>query len=289
MKNFSYFIVGFLILLANKVRYAIFGYRQPRVFGAREIEKATEYARSVAANYYKYLRQYLGNDDLNGKNILELGPGADLGVGLLMLANGAQSHCALDANRLIDATPAEFYEQLLDEFDENRKKQLLAELELAQQNKGRQLNYHVDKNFSPRIFLKKFDCIFSHAAFEHFDDSEKVIKEISEVSAPGAVFVATIDPKTHSRPINISDPLNIYRYPNWFYRAARYSGIPNRWRPKDYIAALKKYGFDNIQAVPLTLLSPEKLKKVLPKLNRRFQNADNQMEILDFMLLATKS
>jgi len=60
----------------------------------------------VVDEWLLYLNKYTNNSyTLDGKNVLELGPGSDLGVGLFLLAKGCAQYNAYDVNNLMKSTP----------------------------------------------------------------------------------------------------------------------------------------------------------------------------------------
>ncbi len=78
------------------------------------------------------------------------------------------------------------------------------------------------------------DLIFSHAAFEHFDDIDATFQKMSDIARPGCKLVSMIDLKTHTRWISDKDPLNIYRYGDLISSLLKFRGTPNRVRPHEY-------------------------------------------------------
>ncbi|MEK7451963.1 MAG: hypothetical protein AAB664_01375 [Patescibacteria group bacterium] len=108
---FFYFL-GFGVLCLNKIRYAIRGYREPRPFAPTEHERAIAYDKQVVTNWLDALHDYTGQT-IDDKVVLELGPGADLGPAFFLLDQGARQYITIDANRLIDQTPAIFYNELV--------------------------------------------------------------------------------------------------------------------------------------------------------------------------------
>ena len=264
----------------NKIRYACSKYDNPRDFSPTLIEEVAKYDRSVIERYVDNLKKYIKTDNpLTGKNILDLGVGADLGVGVLALAAGANNYCGLDINRLIDDTPWALYEKLTEK--QKNKKEILNDLhQEIKFKKGKKIHYAVDQNFSPKIFNTKFDIITSQAAFEHFDNPNTVISNMACVCESGAILIALVDLKTHTRKIKDIDPLNIYRYPDWLYRFFHFSGIPNRWRPKDYKNALEQNGFKNIKINTLDALPKQKRNGRLGNFDYRDQEITVQRLII---------
>ena len=79
-RNGLYFVLACLALLANKLRYTLRGYRNPRPFPNTEYARAIAYDMGVVDAWMQRLAAYLGRAyDLAGRTVLELGPGADLG------------------------------------------------------------------------------------------------------------------------------------------------------------------------------------------------------------------
>jgi len=293
-KNQFFYVAGIAFLALAKTKSFLKGYSSPKPFDVSEIDRCVEYDIHVVNHWLKYLRKYTdATVDINGKNILELGPGSDLGVGLYLLALGAAQYNALDVNYLIKQTPMSFYEKLFEKMEslgisrETIEKQK-EELEKFNLNNPDRLNYVVRDDFD---LLSAFgeasiDIVFSQAAFEHFDDVEETISKLSKVCKKGAILVAEVDLKTHSRWIRDKDPNNIYRYPRWLYNLFRFRGIPNRVRPFQYKNILEKHGWKNVQIFPLETIDKE---IAYCGLHRDFLDEINQMEYLSIMLCAKKA
>jgi 5-methyltetrahydrofolate--homocysteine methyltransferase len=112
--NFFLHTSGAAILLANYVRHTIQGYTDPRGFSSAEIARAAAYDFSVVASWSMHLREYTENKiTFENKHVLELGPGADLGIGAIILAQGAARYTAFDKHNLISHTPHALYEHLV--------------------------------------------------------------------------------------------------------------------------------------------------------------------------------
>ncbi len=281
-----YFFVGLAVLLLNKIRYSIRGYREPRPFAPTEIERAIAYDRSVVDQWLEALRAYNGQN-IHGKSVLELGPGADLGPALFLLNRGARTYITVDAHRLIDQTPQIFYETLLSSLE--NQTELTEQLTKTLTNRDDRIRYCVEPKFDLSILKdEQIDLIFSQAAFEHFDDVDRAIGQLSEIVNPGAVLVAEVDLMTHTGVLRGRDPLNIYRYPTWLYRWMYFAGIPNRLRPNDYKQILEKYGWRDVQIRPLQQLSKDERENIRPYLARTFRKEDAQMEVLSILICATR-
>ena len=288
VSNVMHHCVGAAILPVNKVRHAVMGYRTPRPFGASEITRAVEYDFSVAEGWLDCLEQYGGGAvDLAGKSVLELGPGADLGTGLILLAMGAEKYAAVDVNDLADGASDEFYDKLLERLaDRADVETLRGELASARKNAGDKLQYHCNRDFDLSVLPdNSVDLIVSQAAFEHFDDVKRTVEQMSKLAMPGATLVCEIDLATHTRRIRDRDPLNIYRYTDWFYNLMKFRGSPNRVRPQDYRRILADAGWINIEQYPLAVLDKNYLAQIQPSLAKQFKE-DPEMSQLSIAICA---
>jgi ubiquinone/menaquinone biosynthesis C-methylase UbiE len=145
----------------------------------------------------------------------------------------------------------------------------------------------VNENFDISGVFEKdaMDLVLSNAAFEHFDDIEKTVNDVTRVCKSGAVAILLIDLQTHSRWIREHDPNNIYRYPRRFYNLFWFRGIPNRVRPYQYRQAFENAGWANISLVPVSTI---KAQTAYLGVDQEFSAPHNQMEYLTIALMATK-
>lgn len=291
--NLFFHLTGGALLFANKIRHAIKGYTDPRGFSSNNINRAITYDFTVVDSWLKYLKEYIGTEiNLENKHILELGPGADLGIGAILLNKGALRYTALDTHNLISSTPHQLYETLLKhpKITEHyiSHQELIHQIDCAQTTPDR-IIYRVDPAFSIKTISPPVDLVVSQAAFEHFERTESVVRELSQIVKPEGKLVAEIDLQTHSRWIREHDPLNIYRYSNQWYSLFHFDGSPNRLRPFEYVQLFQDNGWEKVKIIPLTETSSEYLQHITPHLARRFQSDQNEMNILTCILLATKS
>jgi SAM-dependent methyltransferase len=291
--NNFYKLAGLLFLVRTKVKSQLRGYATPRPFPISEIDRAIDYDFAVVDKWLASLERYAGSSVmLHGKQVLELGPGADLGAGLYLLARGVASYNALDVNNLVESVPPAFYQRLFERLAERLPEiditQLREQLLLTQQKRNERLNYvcRGDFDIAAAFPAHSIDLIFSQAAFEHFDDVAATIKQLSAVAKPGAILVAEVDLMTHSRWIREKDPNNIYRYSEALYKLFSFRGSPNRVRPYQYEQFLRANGWHDIRIFPDQTLPEDKLRTT--RLNAHFEHERNQMDILTFIVCATK-
>lgn len=294
MNNYFFYLAGLVFLILSKVRNTFQGYKNPKPFSSLDIEKCIEYDRKIVQHWLNYLKIYTGEKiSVSNKSILELGPGSDLGTGLILMAQGANSYTAVDVNNLAEVSDINFYTELLksitDDYSINHQERLTSMLLNVSKNTSidNGFTYIVDKDFEFEKYFerKSIDLMFSQAAFEHFTNVERVIQQISNIVKSNGILVAEVDLKSHSRWIRDYDPNNIYRYNKSLYRIVTMKGSPNRLRPIDYKNLLKKYGWKNIQIYPLK--SIDNIRQI-SGLHKDFKESEKEMDILEIMLCATK-
>jgi SAM-dependent methyltransferase len=294
VRNNRYYFLGGVYTVLNYMRRNLIGYNKPRPFSINQIERAIDYDFRLVEQWIEYLRNYSKESDpLKGKVILELGPGPDLGVGLILLALGANKYITLDVNNLIKSTPLEFYKQLFDEvkrrYSNCNVDYLREQLDECLKGGDGRITYVVDKNFEIAKIKDEVDIVLSHAAFEHFDDVENTIKEISYKIKEDGILCLRIDLQTHGRWIRDRDPLNIYRYSDLFWKAFKYKGSLNRVRTPQYKQLLEKNNWFDIKIKPVRILEKEYVKRVMISLNRKFKDYNiSEMQILGVVLMASR-
>lgn len=292
LRNAFLHLAGLGFLTLAKAKHQLRGYTSPKTFDLSQTDRCVAYDLRVVDEWLRYLRDYEGADvSVRDKNILEIGPGSDFGVGLYLLAKGAAAYNACDAHDLARHAPSEFYDALLRRIkivDPGVDLDFLrAQLQGALAGTSTRLRYVVRKDFdiAAAFSARSIDLVVSQASFEHLDDVGETVRQLSEVSKPGARLVAEIDLKTHSRWIRDKDPNNIYRFSNEVYDRFRFSGIPNRVRPYEYRAHLAAHGWTDIRVTPLEKVAgwPDG-----SSVHRQFRDPRNQLEILSAVLCARK-
>ena len=293
LRDAWYYTAGIGFLALAKAKNLARGYSTPKPFDLSDAARCIDYDLKVVEGWMRGLASYTGDGTfLAGRNVLELGPGSDLGVGIVLLARGAGSYNACDVNALAKHAPRSFYEalfaRLAQAYPTGDIERLRAELDALEAGVPSKLRYTVRESLdlAAAVGTGTMDLVVSQAAFEHFDDVESVVRELSRVCRPGAVLVAEIDLKTHSRWIRDRDPNNIYRYPDVIYDAFHFRGSPNRVRPHQYREVFECCGWTNIHVSPLTRL--DAACHGSNGMSLRFADAVNQMDYLTILLCATK-
>lgn len=228
VRNVALFAAGLVLGAANTARHRRQGYTSPRPFGAEDLDRAIDHAFGIADGLERD-----GHLDWRGRRVLELGPGADLGPGAIMVARGAASYEAVDLFDNRFQTPPALYERL-----------------------GQRLGTSVDLKqlvFTQTSFPTlpdisgPYDLIVSNACLEHVADISNLFRRLHEVAGPGACMVHRIDGRAHMKWFRDHDPLNILRYPEPLYRRLlSFPGAPNRLRAHDYQRMANEAGWRNV-------------------------------------------
>ncbi len=293
LQDIFFHVAGIAFLTSAKTKSIFRGYSSPKPFGMSDIEKCIRYDINVVENWLFHLRKYTNEADfLVGKDVLELGPGSDLGVGLYLLAQGCSQYNACDVNDLMASTPDDFYEQFLAKIKSTNSQAkidfLRTQLQEVKVGNLSKFNYVLRDDFNIVAAFGKatIDLVFSQAAFEHFDDINTTFSQLSTVCRSGAVLISQVDLQTHSRWIRRQDPNNIYRYPSWFYNMFWFRGSPNRIRPYQYQEILERHGWTDVSIVAVE--TTKDYNQAYSGMNNAFADNKNQMEYLSIMLCARK-
>jgi SAM-dependent methyltransferase len=289
----QYFLYGFGLCLrvVNKVRRSIVGYTKPRTFSVGEIERSVSYCIDVVRSWEKELGVYSGRENpFAGADVLEIGPGPDLGTGLVILAMGARSYVAIDKNELIWKTPQLFYDTLLEKLKtfpryENAK----AALKVFRHNNVNDVfSYACGPDLNGLTF-KKFDVLVSQAVLEHIINIESVFETLYKRIAPGGLMIHEIDFGTHTGIIRDIDPLNHLRYCSAIWNLLKFDGSPNRLQLSDYKNVFNQLGFRKIEVKVLKILDKQYVHRTKTHLSALFRDySDEEIGIKSLYLLATK-
>lgn len=276
-----------------KVKHMLRGYASPKPFGMSEVDRCVAYDIKVVDEWLAYFERYTkGEGSLDGKHVLELGPGSDLGAGMYLLSKGAYQYNACDVNSLVTSAPDKFYQRLYQRLQTMEPQTnvdfLQQQLDALKAGQPSRLNYVVRDDFDliAAFGEETMDVVFSQAAFEHFDDVEATVSRLTSVCKPGAIAVIEVDLKTHSRWISDKDPNNIYRYSEAIYNLFKFRGIPNRVRPYEYVDAFRRFGWQNIELIPIS--QQRDTENSYSGMDKQFSAPKNQMDYLSIMICATR-
>jgi len=256
-------VTGAAILMVNTVRGAWSKYDKARAFSAGDdLERAYNYDIEVVDRWARFT-------DFEGLDVLELGPGPDLGTGAEMLRRGARSYLAIDAYPLASDVDPKFYARFGVDVEA--------------------LDYVVQPFATIPALSRTFDLVVSNACLTCVPDVSNVFADLHQMLRPGGRMVHAIDSQTLSGPIRMRDPLNIYRFSDRAYGfLARYAGMPNRMLADDYSDLASRAGFVDVLVVGRRTLRSEYVEHVAPGLSERFRQRPS-IRNMSYYLLAERS
>lgn len=183
---------------------------------------------------------------LQGKVLLEYGPGDVPGVALFMLAHGAQKVYCVDRFPLLapSTLQARVIQSILDRLPEPQKAcagQCLSRTITTSFDPAR-LEYLVRPSGLSGLH-GAVDLVYSRAVLEHVDDLEGTFRDMHEALLPRGIAIHLADLGSHG--LHDRNPLDFLTWPEWLWHLM-YSqkGVPNRLRVDRYRAAVANAGLD---------------------------------------------
>lgn len=285
VRNFVIRTIGIVFLVLAWAKNRLRGYSTPNLVQAEDVGGKVEYAVHTARAWRRYLPATV---EIRGREVLELCPGSSLGTGVALLGMGASSYRAVDVFRLASTEDAALFDKVLNLLAQDHA---TADIERARslvRSPDGRFDYRVDRSFDIPALVdgRKFDLIVSCAAFEHYDDIDATIANISKVARTGCVATHIVDYQTHSRWVRERDPNNIYRYSEGLYRLFSFPGQPNRRRPLDYVRAFEANGWKNVRVVKAQTIAQADLARLTSGMASPFDRAEMQMDILAGVVIA---
>lgn len=285
------YVLGSIAFFINKMRGIIKSYSTPRPFSMSNIEKNVNYVLRVVNRWQTVAQDYFMEESpFYNKHVLEIGPGPDLGTGIILLAMGAQSYQAIDLFPLALSTPQIFYDILFDKISKfpfaARAKEIFKRY--LKEKYIDEFSYRtVTFPYLTELSHKIYDVIVSQAVWEHIADPESTLESLQRYAGKNAIFLNEVDLSTHTRIIKDIDPLNILRYSDKIYNKLAYPGIPNRWRASDYSALSERIGLKEVKILPIKSCSKRYINQLRPNLSSRFkEKSDDDLAILSCYWLA---
>jgi SAM-dependent methyltransferase len=249
----------------------------------------TEYPLSVYLKHATSLA-HLRPGGFVDADVMEIGPGGNVGVGFLMLLAGAKSVVCLDVVPWIQGVgPDSLYPALVKAAVADPQTYLVAPALLERgkadpEGLARDLLSHVTYLCPEAIETTTLpdascDIIFSQACFEHFPHPARAIDQIARLLRPGGIASHAVDLRDHR---DFSRPLDFLRYPDTVWKLATSnwpSGVRNRWRAPEYRAAFEQRGMQvhSLEATEKTGVTEE--------MRRRFQPHFQAMSLEDLSII----
>lgn len=194
-----------------------------------------------------------GDLPVTGRQVLEIGPGRSLGLGLIFLASGARQVFAVDRFRHLfwDEPDCRHLQGVLDRLGEGqwpypeRARRAVRRIAVGQvEFDPALLSYRQADGAALPMPGASVDITYSNAVLEHVHRPEVVVRELARVTRPGGDSVHEIDFRDH---FQMDDRLRLLTFGEWEWQARTRlrPGYTNRWRLGDFMHAFEGEGFEH--------------------------------------------
>jgi SAM-dependent methyltransferase len=230
---------------------------------------------------------------LDGKTLVEYGPGDLPGVAALMVARGARKVYCVDRFALVNlsAKNARVIADLIDGCRGVERDRLIGCLANPDDPTAGFAPERIEYLVRPGGLSgleSAADMVYSRAVLEHVNDLNATFSDMIAALRPGALAIHQVDLRSHG--LHKSNPLDFLAWSptlwRWMYSE---KGVPNRWRIDKYRAIIEKLPVDLLALEPTRHATPEQLADVRKLLAAPFQDvADQDLSWLGFWLLIRK-
>lgn len=230
---------------------------------------------------------------LNGKVLMEYGPGDLPGVAALMVAKGARKVYCVDRFSLVNLSPknARVVADLLaasSEAEAVRLRACLLNPEDPAAGFAPQFIEYLVRPSGLSGLEAAVDLVISRAVLEHVDDLPATFADMLRAMRPGAIALHQVDLRSHG--LHKAHRLDFLAWSplmwQWMYSE---KGVPNRWRIDTYRRIVEALPVDVLECAPTTLADREEVGAVRPLLRPPFAAiSDEDLAWLGFWLVLRK-
>jgi SAM-dependent methyltransferase len=230
---------------------------------------------------------------LEGKRILEYGPGDVPGVAMLMVAHGVEQVVCVDRFPMVRLSPKNI--QIVKLMLEQLPAMLRERAEDCFRQPGRpesgfnpqRIDYLVTPSGLSRL-SNEVDLVMSRAVLEHVNDLPATFRDMYAALKPDGIAIHQVDLKSHG--LHRHNPLDFLAWPTWLW-SMMYSakGVPNRLRVDAYRDAVAQSGLELVAMRPTLIADADDIRAIRPELATPFkQLSDEDLSWLGFWLVCRK-
>jgi len=254
------------------------------VHGGWDVERTRAYDQEVFDDYLHYGQ--IPRDALAGIRVLEIGPGANLGVALLFIAHGAREVICVDRfeSDRDDDFNRKLYAALVNSLSGEARERARACLDATGLITGGRIQYRfgspveeIDRAFEPR----SFDLIVSRAVLEHVYSPEQAWRSMDHVLKPGGHMLHKVDFRCHNFYEHLH-PLHFLTVSDWLWNlVSAPDPTLNRARLSRYTSLLAKYGYRDATYITHITGQDAELRPHVKRTERGFQAETEQARMIE--------
>jgi SAM-dependent methyltransferase len=225
-----------------------------RVKKGRTVAVSIEAKARIIVAQFAFFLDSIGPDKLQGRSVMEIGPGDSIPLGILLLGAGARSYVALD--RFLGDVDGAAALQLYDAVLSLAQPSIVAGL----RSKGIETSAHGLRNLvisSEHISLVRSsieadnaalestaDYIVSFNVCEHLADLDRAVANMARLLVPTGKMIHRVDYGPHDVWQQYANPLVFLTVPApaWTLMSS-HRGCPNRVRHRQLLEMLRSRGF----------------------------------------------
>lgn len=259
------------------------------------VARTADYFRTCFDEYFQVPGMPSGQAAayLDGKHVLEYGPGDLPGVALLMIAHGAQSVVCVDRFPLYRFSESciQVLQNLLEALEHDQRKRaeqcFMRPGEPASGLNPQRIRYMVKPSGLSGL-TDWADLIVSRAVLEHVNDLPATFMDMRDALRDNGIAVHQVDLKSHG--LHRRTPLDFLTWPSPLWTLMYgHKGVPNRWRVDRYRQILAEVGLQTVTLQATTLAPPALIDEVRPYLARPFRELSNEdLSWLGFWLVCRR-
>jgi hypothetical protein len=225
---------------------------------------------------------------LAGKTVMEIGPGINVGVSMMLAAHGAKP---VVVDRFLAPWDGDYHGRFYD----------MLRQELIRTNPAvdpRPLAALIEARGYPESIIQRVsaslekvplpdgycDFVWSNAVLEHLYNLDASFAQLYRVTKPGGHHLHQVDFRDHR---NFNKPLEYLMFSDeTFHKTFEklHSDCGNRWRPEEMTERLVAAGFEIVELLPTEYVRPEYFRGFLPRLRisgSRYQHwPEDRLQIL---------